>query len=72
MLIYVKRLANKTTHCNYSSKKGKITKRKRMISQADSDNGRRKTKAHLTEEADRMAIMRVKMEMGSFLHKIEP
>ena len=43
-----------------------------MIDQADSDNGRKKTKAHLTEDADRMAITRVKMEMGSFLHKLEP
>ncbi len=43
-----------------------------MIGQADSDDGRRKTKAHLMEEADRMAITRVKMEMGSFLHKLEP
>ena len=43
-----------------------------MISQADSDDGRRKTKAHLMEEVDRMEIMRVKMEMGSFLHKLEP
>jgi len=43
-----------------------------MISQTDSDDGGRKTKAHLTERADRMEIMRVKMEMGSFLHKLEP
>ena len=43
-----------------------------MISQVDSDDGRRKTKAHLMEEANRMEITRVKMEMGSFLHKIEP
>lgn len=43
-----------------------------MISQEDSDNGRRKTKAPLTKEVDRMEIMRVKMEMGSFLHRLEP
>jgi len=43
-----------------------------MIGQADSDDGRRKTKAHLMEEADRMEIMRVKMDMASFLHKLEP
>ena len=43
-----------------------------MIGQVDSDDGRRKTKAHLTEEVDRMAITRVKMEKGSFLQKIEP
>ena len=43
-----------------------------MIGQADNDYGRRKTKAHLTKEADRMATIRVKMEMGSFLHKLEP
>ena len=42
-----------------------------MIGQAGSDDGRRKTKAHPMEEADRMAIMRVKMEMGSFLHNLE-
>ena len=29
-------------------------------------------KAYLTKAADRMEIMRVKMEMGSFLHKLEP
>ena len=43
-----------------------------MIGQVDSDDGRRKTKSHLAEEADRMAITRVKMEIGSFLHKLEP
>ena len=43
-----------------------------MISQADSDGGRRKIKAHLTEEANIMEITRVKMEMGSFLDKLEP
>ena len=43
-----------------------------MIGQQDSDDGRRKTKAHLVEEADRMEIVRVKMEMGSFLDKLEP
>ena len=43
-----------------------------MIGKADSDDGRRKTKAHLVEEANRMAFMRVKMEMGSFLDKLEP
>ena len=43
-----------------------------MIDQEDTNDGRRKTKAHLMEEADRMEIMRVKMEMGSFLHKLEP
>ncbi len=43
-----------------------------MIGQVDSDDGRRKTKVHLTEEADRMGIMRIKMEMGSLLHKLEP
>ena len=43
-----------------------------MIGQPDSYDGRRKTKAHLVEEVDRMAITRVKMEMGSFLDKLEP
>ena len=43
-----------------------------MIGQEDSDYGRIKRKAHLIEKANRMAIMRVKMEMGSFLHKLEP
>ena len=43
-----------------------------MVGQADSDDGRRKTKAHLTKEADRMEITRVKMDMGSFLHKLKP
>ena len=43
-----------------------------MIDQADNDNGRRKTKGHMIEEDDRMEITRVKMEMGSFLHKLEP
>ena len=43
-----------------------------MIGQADSDDGRKKTKAHLTKEANRMAITRVRMEMGSFLEKLEP
>jgi len=43
-----------------------------MINQEDSDNRRIKPKAHLMEEADKMEIMRVKMEMGSFLHKLEP
>ena len=42
-----------------------------MIGQVDSDDGRRKTKAHLTEEVDRMEIRKVKMEMGSLLHKLE-
>lgn len=42
-----------------------------MIEQADSENGRKKTKAHLTEEADKISITMVKMEMGSFLHKLE-
>jgi len=43
-----------------------------MIGQADSDDGRRKTKAHMIEEADIMEIMRVKMEMGLFSHKLGP
>ena len=43
-----------------------------MISQRDGDDGMKTTKAHLMKEADRMAITRVKMEMGSFLHKLEP
>jgi len=43
-----------------------------MISQADSDDGRKKTNSHMVEEADRMEITRFKMEMGSFLHKLEP
>ena len=43
-----------------------------MIGQPDSNDGRRKTKAHLMEEADRMEITWVKMEMGSFLHNLEP
>ena len=60
MFIYVKRLANKTTHCNCSSKKGKSTKRKCMIGQRDGGDGMKTTKAHLIEKADRMEIMRVK------------
>ena len=43
-----------------------------MIAQEDSDDGRRKIEARLEKEVDRMAIMRVKMEMGSFLDKLEP
>jgi len=43
-----------------------------MIDQADSDDGRRKTKAHVTEEANRIVITRVKMEISSFLDKLEP
>ena len=41
-----------------------------MIGQVDSDDGRRITKVHTMEEVDRMAIMRVKMDMGSFLHNL--
>ena len=43
-----------------------------MNSQKDGGNVMKTTKAHLTKEADRMEITRVKMEMGSFLHKLEP
>jgi len=43
-----------------------------MISQEDSDDGRRRTKTLLMEEADRMEIKMVKMEMASFLHKLQP
>jgi len=43
-----------------------------MISQAYSDDGRRKTKTHMMEEADRREVTRAKMVMGSFLHKLEP
>ena len=43
-----------------------------MDGQEYSDDARRKTKAHLMEEANRMAITRIKMDMGSFLHKVEP
>ena len=53
-------------------KKGKTTKWKRMISQRDGGNGMKKTKAHLVKEVDRMEITRVKMEMCSFLDKLEP
>jgi len=42
-----------------------------MIGKADSDDGRRKTKVHLAEEVDRMEITRVKMEMRSFLLKLQ-
>ena len=42
-----------------------------MIGQADSDNGMRKTKAHLAKQVDKMAITRGKMGKVSFLHKIE-
>ena len=43
-----------------------------MIGQKDGGDGMKKTKAHLTKDADRMEIVRVKMEMGSFLDKLEP
>ena len=43
-----------------------------MIGQRDGGDGMKKTKAHLMKEADRMAITRVKLEMGSFLDKLEP
>ena len=43
-----------------------------MFGQRDGGDGMKTNKAHLTKEADRMAITRVKMEMGSFLHKLEP
>ena len=44
----------------------------RMISQWDGGNGMKTTKDNLMKEADRMEIMRVEMEMGSFLLKLEP
>ena len=71
MLIYVKRLANKTTHCNCSSKR--VNNQVKVYDQPkgwwrwDENN-----QASSDEKADRMAITRVKMEMGSFLHKLEP
>jgi len=43
-----------------------------MIGQLDSDDGRRRSKAHLIEKANRMEITRVKIKMGSFLHNLKP
>lgn len=43
-----------------------------MIGQRDGGDGMKTTKAHMKKEADRMEITRVKMEMGSFLDKLEP
>ena len=43
-----------------------------MIGQRDGGDGMKKTKAHLIEDVDRIEITRVKLEMGSFLHKLEP
>ena len=43
-----------------------------MIGQRDGSDGMKTTKSHLTKEADRMAIIRVKLEMGSVLDKLEP
>ena len=43
-----------------------------MIGQRDGGDGMKTTKAHLMKEVDRMEITRVKMEMGLFLHKLEP
>ena len=43
-----------------------------MIGQRDGGDGMKTTKAHLIEKANRMEITRVKLEMGSFLDKLEP
>ena len=43
-----------------------------MIDHRDGGDGMKTTKANMMKKADRMEIKRVKMEMGSFLYKIEP
>ena len=43
-----------------------------MISQRDGGDGMKTTKAHLTKRLIEWQSKVLKMEMGSFLHKLEP